>query len=108
MRQYNRAKQKMMDLTSVNEYTSHVVDEQTSASCRSNQREVVPDGGRNDGAKGNKPGRGRKTNWGRTPEHQQGDAQEEFREHRLSAEDSGEHRTRSGIKDAAQEIGEAA
>lgn len=108
MKQYNRAKDKRLYLTSIIDYTSlSVMDEEADADGKSEGKALCGNR-KNNGGRGNQPGRGSEKNWRREAKYQSAHAGQDSGECRLSLEDSGEHRFGCGPENPAQEIGDAA
>ena len=106
MRQYNRAKQKRLDLISVKCHTISIDDEEGAPSSRTNQRRTLLFNREDDGKGRHHAGGGCPEDRSPALQHQQGDAREKYRERRFSAENGGEHRFGCGT-DGPEEIGEA-
>ena len=108
MKQYNRAKEKRMDLISVYDYTIDSDDGKRIHSCRQNKRSTVLHDSKDNGERGDQSGRSGSSNWGEAIQHQQSDAQKICGERGFSPEDGREHWSGCGTENAVQKIGDAA
>lgn len=108
MKQYSRAKEKKMNLTSVKCHTIDINNDKRVQAARENKRRSVFHDSEDHGKAEHQPGGSGEANWRPAVQRQQGSARENAGEPRVSPENSGEPRSGSGDKVATKEVKDAA
>jgi hypothetical protein len=108
MKQYNRAKQKLVDFYSIIEHTVGEYEEDRIQACRRNKRKTLQSDTEDDGTTKPQSGRSCQAHEYSSNESESSHVQEKRRKFGISFEDGREHKSGCGAEGATEKIGEAA
>ena len=108
MKQYNRAKQKMVDFLSIIEHTVSEYEKDRIQACRPNKRKTLQPDPEDNGSSEPYSGGSCQAHGYCSNESESSDVQKKWRKFGISFEDGREHRPRRGTESSPEKIGEAA